>query len=79
MPGGDVAAHLARHGVVVSLVQSSDAEADPTDLLLNAAADRGADLIVVGGYGHSRLREMVLGGVTRGLLHHMTVPVLFSH
>ena len=79
MPGGDIAAHLARHGVVVSLTRSSDAEADPTDLLLNAAADRGADLIVVGGYGHSRLREMVLGGVTRGLLHQMTVPVLFSH
>lgn len=79
MPGGDIAAHLARHGVVVSLTRSSDAEADPTDLLLNAAADRGADLVVVGGYGHSRLREMVLGGVTRGLLRQMTVPVLFSH
>jgi nucleotide-binding universal stress UspA family protein len=79
MPGGDIAAHLARHGVAVLLTRSSDAEADPTDLLLNAAADRGADLIVVGGYGHSRLREMVLGGVTRGLLQQMTVPVLFSH
>lgn len=79
VPGADIVQHLARHGVVVSLARVSDANADPANLLLNAAADRGADLIVIGGYGHSRLREMVLGGVTRSLLHEMTVPVLFSH
>jgi nucleotide-binding universal stress UspA family protein len=49
------------------------------DVLLSSAADAGADLIVMGAYGHSRVREMVLGGATRHLLQHMTVPVLMSH
>jgi nucleotide-binding universal stress UspA family protein len=49
------------------------------DLLLNQAADVSADLLVVGGYGHSRLRELILGGVTLELLRHMTLPVLMSH
>jgi len=49
------------------------------DLLLNYAADLSADLLVVGGYGHSPVRELVLGGVTRELLRHMTLPVLMSH
>jgi nucleotide-binding universal stress UspA family protein len=43
------------------------------------AADMGADMIVMGAYGHSRLREMVLGGVSREMLQTMTVPVLMSH
>ena len=47
--------------------------------LLSRGTAIGADLIVCGGYGHSRLREWMLGGVTRHLLEHMTVPVLFSH
>ena len=47
--------------------------------LLSRAADLGTDLIVMGGYGHSRIRELALGGVTRTMLHHMTVPVLMSH
>ena len=49
------------------------------NLLLSRVADEGADLLVSGGYGHSRLRELVLGGVTRELLAHMSVPVLLSH
>jgi nucleotide-binding universal stress UspA family protein len=49
------------------------------DALLNRAAAVGADLIVMGGYGHSRLREFVLGGATRHVLQHLTVPVLRSH
>ena len=52
---------------------------DVADALLSHAADSGADLIVMGGYGHSRLREFVLGGVTRSILRSMTVPVLMSH
>ena len=48
------------------------------DIILNAASDYGADLLVIGAYGHSRVRELVLG-VTRHLLRHMTVPVLMSH
>jgi nucleotide-binding universal stress UspA family protein len=50
-----------------------------SEVLLNHAADMGADLLVAGGYGHSRLREAVFGGVTRDLLRQMTIPVLFSH
>lgn len=49
------------------------------DILLNRASDLSADMIVMGAYGRSRLRELVLGGVTRDMLHHMTVPVLMSH
>lgn len=47
--------------------------------LISHAADSGADLIIMGGYGHSRLREFVLGGVTYSILRSMTVPVLMSH
>ena len=49
------------------------------DELLNMASDLGSDLMVMGAYGHSRLREAVFGGVTRHLLRHMTIPVLMSH
>ena len=49
------------------------------DTLLSHAADAGTDFIVMGGYGHSRLREFVFGGVTRSMLRSMTVPVLMSH
>jgi nucleotide-binding universal stress UspA family protein len=48
-------------------------------LLLNHASDMGADLLVMGAYGHSRLREFILGGMTRSVLREMTVPVLLSH
>ncbi len=51
----------------------------PADALLDYASDIGADMLVVGGYGHSRTREMILGGVTRDLLRFMTLPVLMSH
>jgi nucleotide-binding universal stress UspA family protein len=49
------------------------------DVLLSRAADLSADLIVMGAYGHSRVRELILGGATRDILQHMTVPVLMSH
>jgi nucleotide-binding universal stress UspA family protein len=52
---------------------------DVADVLLSHAADIAADLIVMGGYGHSRLRQFVLGGVTRSILGSMTVPVFMSH
>jgi nucleotide-binding universal stress UspA family protein len=55
------------------------ASSSTPDLLLNYAADVSADLLVIGGYGHSRLRELVLGGVTHELLRHITLPVLMSH
>lgn len=71
---------LERHGVTVE-VEHGPGGADLTigELLLSRAADFDADLIVMGAYGHGRMRELVLGGVTRTLLSSMTVPVLFSH
>ncbi|HUA78415.1 MAG TPA: universal stress protein [Acetobacteraceae bacterium] len=79
VPAAPVAEHLARHGVPATAAQTVSGGLSPADVLLNYASDIGADLIVVGGYGHSRLREVTLGGVTQSLLQHMTVPVLFSH
>lgn len=71
---------LGRHGVAVQLctLGAEDGE-DVGQMLLSHAADRNADLIVMGAYGHSRVHELVLGGVTRTLLESMTVPVLMSH
>lgn len=78
-PGADIARHLARHGVAVAVERITAPELAAADVLLNRAADLDADLLVVGAYGHSRLRELVLGGVTRSLLRQMTVPVLMAH
>lgn len=77
--GADIAAHLARHGVKVDLKQVRTGGLAVGDVILSQASDEEADLLVMGGYGHSRLRELVLGGVTRHLLERMTVPVLFAH
>lgn len=79
VPGADIAQHLARHGRNVEVQRLIVADIDTTSAILSYVADAGADLIVMGGYGHSRLREFVLGGVTRGILESMTVPVLMSH
>jgi nucleotide-binding universal stress UspA family protein len=79
IPGIDIAGHLARHGIKVELKRIVRADIDVANLILSHAADTSADLIVMGGYGHSRLREFVLGGVTRGLLQSMTVPTFMSH
>jgi nucleotide-binding universal stress UspA family protein len=78
-PGADIAGHLARHGVKVEVERTVSGEVSVADVILSRAADLGSDLIVMGAYGHSRLRELVLGGVTREILEHMTVPVLLSH
>lgn len=79
LPGAAISRHLARHGIAAEASRVDAAEVSDGDVLLNAAADQSADLLVVGAYGHSRLREFVLGGVTRTLLQRMTLPVLFSH
>jgi nucleotide-binding universal stress UspA family protein len=79
LPGVDIAQHLARHGLKVELERQVVRDIDVTNTILSRAADKGTDLIVMGGYGHSRLREFVLGGATRGILSSMTVPVLMSH
>ncbi|MDH3320838.1 MAG: universal stress protein [Betaproteobacteria bacterium] len=79
LPGADVGLFLARHGVKVTVARQSGARYDVGSQVLSRAADIGADLIVMGAYGHTRVREMVLGGVTRTMLEAMTVPVLMSH
>lgn len=78
-PGIDVATHLARHGIRVELKALHGDGMSVGEVLLNEVMDSGADLIVMGGYGHSRLRELVLGGATRFMLAHMTVPLLMAH
>ncbi|AKP90541.1 universal stress protein [Achromobacter ruhlandii] len=76
----DLAAYCASHGFPPLESETRDArEAGIGDAILDAAADFGADLIVMGAYGHSRARQWILGGATRSLLSAMTVPVLFSH
>jgi nucleotide-binding universal stress UspA family protein len=79
VPSADVALHLARHGVKAEAAQTIAGDIDVGDVILSRASDLGADLIVIGASGHSRVREIVLGGVTRHLLQHMTVPILMSH
>ena len=77
--GADAATWLARHGIKVSVQREVAGDDDVGDVILSRAADHGVDLIVMGVYGHSRLREMVMGGVSRKLLTSATVPVLMSH
>lgn len=77
--GADLGQHLARHGLKVDVKRITSPDIDVASTILSYAADSSADMIVMGGYGHSRLREFVLGGATRGLLESMTVPVLMSH
>jgi nucleotide-binding universal stress UspA family protein len=79
LPAADVAHHLARHGLTVELQRVPVAGIDIASAILSHAADTSTDLLVMGGYGHSRLREFILGGATRGILAAMTVPTLLSH
>lgn len=76
---GDMAATLDRHGVTCEVSRTVATDIGVGDEILSRLADKGADLLVMGGYGHSRMREFVLGGATRDILRHMTVPVLMSH
>jgi nucleotide-binding universal stress UspA family protein len=77
-PGADIALYLARHGIKAD-VSSEATSLDAGNALLNLAASLGSDLLVMGCYGHSRLREILLGGTTRTILQSMTIPVLMSH
>lgn len=77
--GSDIATHLARHGLKVRVVVHQRRSESVAVALSNHVEQAGAGLLVAGGYGHSRIREWVLGGVTRELLRSASVPVLFSH
>lgn len=79
LPGADIATFLARHGVRANVSGTGSKEVDVGNQILSRAAEVQADLIVMGGYGHSRAYEFVMGGATRSLLESMTVPVLFAH
>jgi nucleotide-binding universal stress UspA family protein len=78
-PGAGVLAHLTRHEIRVRVKAVQSGGTAIGKLILAQADEEEADLLVMGGYGHSRLREMMLGGVTRHMLEHMSVPVLFAH
>lgn len=78
LPGFDVTRNLARHGIQAELKTLPRGD-DVGSLILSYAADENADLLVMGGYGHSRLREFVLGGATRTILSSMTLPVFMAH
>ena len=71
--------HLARHGIETEIKHIVASGGVAQNAILAHAADSGATFMVMGGYGHSRLREFILGGVTRGILKSMPVPVLMSH
>ena len=78
-PAAELVRHLERHGIHAVAARSVTEDIPDADALLSYACDLGADLLVMGGYGHSPLRERLRGGVTRSLLRHMTLPVLMSH
>ena len=77
IPGADIALYLARHGIKVDVIRQRT-RIDVGNSLLSMAADLGSDMLVMGCYGHSRFREILLGGVTRTMLESMTIPVLMS-
>lgn len=75
----EILGRIQRHGVKAAAKRLFSDGGDEVSAILNYVSDTGANLIVMGGYGHSRIREFVLGGVTRGILRSMTAPVLLSH
>jgi nucleotide-binding universal stress UspA family protein len=79
--GEDLVVHLERHGLHARthVIRHDLATLSVSDTLLAQVAELDADLLVMGAYGHSRLREMILGGVTRDILRNTNVPVLMAH
>lgn len=78
-PGADIARHLARHGFSATVHAVDRGGESDAAALVRDARRQGAQLLALGGYGHSRLREMILGGVTRDLLGGSALPLLFAH
>jgi nucleotide-binding universal stress UspA family protein len=77
--GAALATWLARHGLSVTLKYLPVAGNPVADTILNYAVDDGYDVVVMGAYGHSWIREALIGGATRDVLRTMTVPVLMAH
>jgi nucleotide-binding universal stress UspA family protein len=78
-PGADLAAYLGRHGIRAAVHRLPKEGKETGELLRRTATDLGADLIVMGGFGHSRLRERIFGGTTTSMLKQVVVPVLMAH
>ncbi len=78
-PGEDLSRHLKAHGINNRLLYTQSGEISTSTVILNEVSDCGADILIMGGYGTAKLREMMLGGVTRSLFSSMTVPVVMSH
>ena len=79
VPAAALASYLARHDIAAAIARSDAGSQSVGRALLERMAALGADLLVMGGYGHSRLREMMLGGATRDVLHNATLAVLMAH
>lgn len=79
LPGAEIGAHLAQHNVNAEAHHAVEDGLSTAETIAENVSDWGADMVVCGAWGHSRLRETVLGGVTRHLLRNMTVPVVMSH
>ena len=79
LPGAEISTFLARHGVKAGARQEVAKGISDGDRLLSRAAEFGADIIVMGAYGHSRVAEFVFGGTARDLLQHSSVPLFLSH
>ena len=77
-PGADIALQLARHGVHLNVERVMSNGSPIPEVIISHAVQSGSDLLVVGAYGHSRLRELLLGGTTRTLLAQMPIPVFVS-
>lgn len=78
-PGDEIASHLARHGFEAVVHQRTSVKHRVSETILSASAELESELIIMGAYGHARIREIALGGVTRSLMEHMPVPVLMAH
>ena len=78
-PGADIARHLASHGLDVDVHRMSSGDISIADALMSASSDLGSDCIVMGAYGHARMREIAFGGTTRAMLASAPVPLLLSH
>lgn len=77
-PGADIALYLSRHGVDTTVSHIAHGDLRVSEVLLSVAAERGSDLLCMGAYGHTRLRELAFGGVTFEVMRHMTIPTLIS-
>ena len=78
-PGADIAAYLARHGVAVAVDVLSSKGGTVEETLRRHAADTGAELLVMGAYGHSRFRQRIFGGVTQSMLKEAALPIFWAH